>query len=196
MSSAHPGTARFRAAAREPRSDALRNQQQLARAATALIHRDGPGVALGRIADQAGVGIGTLYRHFPTREHLLAHLTHRSFELVLAHARAAEEHETTAVDSLRHFVAAGIARRDELVLPLHGGPPLRSVETRAVRAEVHQILGRIVERGTHDGTLREGVRPYDVVVLGAMLSQPRPDDPQWEDTARRLLDAYLRGLAP
>jgi AcrR family transcriptional regulator len=72
---------------REPRSDAARNHQALVRAATAAVHREGPRVPMATIAADAGVGVGTLYRHFPTREDLLNHLTHASFEQVLANAK-------------------------------------------------------------------------------------------------------------
>ncbi|HEX3714398.1 MAG TPA: helix-turn-helix domain-containing protein [Trebonia sp.] len=74
---------------REPRSDAARNHQVLARAATAAVHREGPRVRMATVAAEAGVGIGTLYRHFPTREDLLGYLTHSSFEQVLANAEDA-----------------------------------------------------------------------------------------------------------
>ena len=56
---------------REQRSDAARNHEALVRAATAAVHREGPRVSMATIAADAGVGIGTLYRHFPTREDLL-----------------------------------------------------------------------------------------------------------------------------
>jgi len=151
---------------------------------------------MGTIAADAGVGVGTLYRHFPSREHLLSHLTHRSFEQVLANARAAERDGATATDCLRRFVDAAIDQRNDLVLPLHGGPPLTSPATVAVRSEVHHILQRIIERGLHDGTLRPGLTPRDIVVFGAMLAQPHPTDPGWNATCRRLLATYLRGLAP
>jgi len=52
------------------RSDALRNQQELMRAATAAVHREGLHVPMATIAADAGVGVGTLYRHFPTRDDL------------------------------------------------------------------------------------------------------------------------------
>src|SRR6202451_1493799 len=68
---------------REPRSDAARNQQALVRAAITAVHREGTRVPMATIAADAGVGIGTLYRHFPTREDLLNHLPHASFEQVL-----------------------------------------------------------------------------------------------------------------
>jgi AcrR family transcriptional regulator len=180
---------------RELRSDALRNQQELIRAATAAVHREGLRVPMGTIAAGARVGIGTLYRHFPTREHLLSHLTHRSFEQVLANARAAERDGATPTDCLRRFVDAAIGQRNELVLPLHDGPPLTSPATAAVRSDVHHILQRIIDRGVADGTLRPGLTPHDIIVFGAMLAQPRPNDPDWDATCRRLLATYLRGLA-
>jgi AcrR family transcriptional regulator len=181
---------------RDLRRDALRNQHQLIRAATAAVHRDGLHVPMATIAADAGVGIGTLYRHFPTRDDLLSHLTHRSFEQVLANARAAERQGATAADSLRLFIDAAISQRNELVLPLHGGPPPTSPETKAVRNQVHEIVQGIIDRGVKDATLRPGVTPHDIIVLGAMLAQPRPADPEWDATCRRLLATYLRGLRP
>jgi AcrR family transcriptional regulator len=179
---------------REPRSDAARNRQTLVRAATAALHRDGPRVPLATIAADAGVGIGTLYRHFATREDLLGYLTHQSFEQVLANAEAAERDGVTAADSLRRFVEAAIGQRNELVLPLHGGPPPAWERTRAVREQVHQAVGRIIDRGRGDGTITRDVSPHDIVVFGAMLAQPRLSDPGWDATCRRLLATYLAGL--
>jgi AcrR family transcriptional regulator len=181
-------------ALRELRRDAQRNQQELIRAATAAVHREGLHVPMATIAVDAGVGIGTLYRHFPTRDDLLSHLTHRSFEQVLANARAAEGHGATATDSLRLFIDAAISQRNELVLPLHGGPPPTSPATKSVRNEIHQIVRGIIERGVKDATLRPGITPQDIIVFGAMLAQPRPTDPDWDATCRRLLATYLRGL--
>ena len=179
---------------REQRSDAARNHEALVRAATAAVHREGPRVSMATIAADAGVGIGTLYRHFPSREDLLNYLTHRSFEQVLSNARAAERDGTTASDALRRFIEAAIAQRDELVLPLHGGSPVTVPETLAVREQVHRALQRIIERGRGDGTISQGVTPRDVVVFGAMLAQPRQSDPGWDATCRRLLATYINGL--
>jgi AcrR family transcriptional regulator len=190
MTKAHVDTG----APRDLRSDAARNQQMLMRAATAAIHRDGLRVPLGTIAADAGVGIATLYRHFPTRELLLGQLTHRSFELVLANARAADRDGSSPVDSLRVFIDAAITQRNELVLPLHGGPPLTCSATIAVRAQVHRILKRVIERGVAEKSIRPDVTPRDIVAFGAMLAQPRPVDPGWDATCRRLLATYLRGL--
>jgi AcrR family transcriptional regulator len=184
------------ASPRQLRSDALRNQQELIRAATAAVHREGLNVPMGTIAAEAGVGVGTLYRHFPTRADLLNHLTHHSFEQVLANAQSAERDGATPAAALRLFIEAAISQRNELILPLHGGPPLTSPATIAVRGEVHHVVQRIIDQGRADGTLRPGIKPHDIVVFGAMLAQPRPADPAWDAICRRLLTTYLRGLRP
>jgi AcrR family transcriptional regulator len=149
---------------------------------------------MGTIAAEAGVGIGTLYRHFPSREALLSHLTLLSFEKVLANAQRAESEGTSPADCLRLFIDAAIRARNELVLPLHGGPPVTSPATKAIRTQVHRILQRIIDRGVADRSLRPGTTPRDIVVFGSMLTQPRPSDPSWDSTCRRLLTTYLRGL--
>jgi AcrR family transcriptional regulator len=181
--------------AREPRSDAARNQRTLVRAALAAVHRAGPYVPMATIAADAGVGIGTLYRHFPTREDLLGYLTHASFEQVLANAERAECNGVTGSDALRQFIEAAISQRNELVLPLHGGPPPAWERTRVVREHVHQVIQQIIDRGRADGTITRDVTSHDIVVFGAMLAQPRPSDRGWDATCRRLLATYLAGLA-
>lgn len=177
------------------RSDAARNRARLLLAGTSSVHRHGLHVPLAVVAAEAGVGIGTLYRHFATREDLLAALTHRSFEQVLANARSAERDGRTPTDCLRLFVEAAIGQRNELVLPLHGGPPVVLAATLALRDEVHAVVRRVVDRGVADGSLLPGTDPSDVIALGAALAQPRPSDPDWDATCRRLLATYLRGLA-
>ena len=179
---------------RELRSDVVRNHQALVRAATAAVHRDGLSVPMATIAADAGVGIGTLYRHFPTREDLLSYLTHASFEQVLANAKAAESGGATAAEALRHFIEAAISQRNELVLPLHGGPNPATDSTRLIRERVHQIVQQIIDRGRADGTITRDVTPHDIVVFGSMLAQPRSPDPDWDATCRRLLATYLAGL--
>ncbi|MHA3701907.1 TetR/AcrR family transcriptional regulator [Jatrophihabitans sp. YIM 134969] len=180
----------------ERRRDAVRNHDALVAAAVAAVHREGARVPMATIADDAGVGIGTLYRHFPTREALLDHLTHRSFLQVLANAEAAERDGSTPVDALRRFVEAAISQRNELVLPLHGGPPATAPETLVVRAAVHRCVRRVLARGRADGSIGSDVTARDVVVFGSLLAQPRPVDPGWDATCRRLLATWLAGLAP
>ncbi len=180
---------------REQRTDAAANHETLMRAATSAVHREGPRVRMATIAADAGVGIGTLYRHFPTREQLLAELTHRSFEQVLANAQAADRDASTGVDALRRFIQAAVDQRNELVLPLHGGPPVTAAPTLAVRDQVHRAIRRLIERGRRDATINREVTPRDIITLGAMLAQPGPPDPAWKSTCGRLLNTYLDGLS-
>jgi AcrR family transcriptional regulator len=180
---------------REQRSDAAHNHEAIVQAAIAAVHREGQRVPLARIAADAGVGIGTLYRHFPTRQHLLTYLTHRSFEQILANVRAAERDGVTATDALRRFIEAAIAQRNILVLPLHDGPAVTAPDTLAVQDQVHQGVHRIIERGRSDGTINQQVTPREIVVFGSMLAQPRPPDAEWNATCRQLLATYLTGLA-
>jgi AcrR family transcriptional regulator len=180
---------------REPRSDAARNHHALVRAATAAVHREGPRVPMAMIAADAGVGIGTLYRHFPTREDLLGYLTHASFERVLANAEAAESSGATAAEALQRFIEAAISQRNELVLPLHGGPPAAWDSTRTIRKQVHQVIQQIIDRGRADGTITRHVTPRDIVIFGALLAQPRQPDRSWDATCRGLLATYLAGLS-
>jgi AcrR family transcriptional regulator len=182
--------------ARRPRADAVRNRARIVETASEVFAVRGSEASLEEIARGAGVGIGTLYRHFPTREDLLGYLTHASFEQVLANARAAEGNAATAAEALRQFIEAAISQRNELVLPLHGGPPPAWERTRAVRECVHQAVQRIIDRGRGDGTITRDVTPHDIVVFGAMLAQPRRSDPDWDATCRRLLATYLAGVGP
>src|SRR3984885_14617046 len=106
------------------RSDAAANRERVLAAAAVAFKRDGERVPMATIADEAGVGIGTVYRHYPTRAALLAALSRRSWDLVLEHARTAPTADGPAVDAIARFLAQTIAARDDLILPLHGGPVL------------------------------------------------------------------------
>jgi AcrR family transcriptional regulator len=180
---------------RERRADSLRNHAQLIEAAVAVLHREGIRVPMATIAAEAGVGVGTLYRHFATRRELLDFLTHRSFERVLANAREAQRPGRSAAESLRQFIEAAMNQRNELVLPLHGGPPVTAAKTRALQTQVHRAIEAIIALGKQDGTIAAPVTAREIVTFGAMLAQPHPEDPHWEALTRRVLDTYLAGLA-
>jgi AcrR family transcriptional regulator len=144
-------------------------------------------VPLATIAADAGVGIGTLYRRYASREALLAALTHRSFQRVLEAARLAADSDGTAVDALRSFIDQTIDHGAELVLPLHGGPVPLDPGTQALRTEVHATIEQIL--------VRPDVFAFDIVLFGALLAQPLPQVPDWKLMARRQAGIYLDGLA-
>ena len=150
---------------------------------------------MATIADEAGVGIGTLYRHYPTRPALLAALTLRSFNLVLQHARAAVLSDDPAPEALEQFFDQTIAARNEFVLPFHGGPVIDDEQIVALRAEIRSLLEQVLARGRDDGTIRPDATPIDIIVTGAMLAQPLPHAADWDQLARRQARIYVAGLA-
>ena len=183
-----------RRATRRLRSDAAANRERILAAATIAIRRDGEKVPMATIADDAGVGIGTLYRHYPTRPALLSALTLRSFQLVLQHARAAARSDEPAPAALAQFLEQTIEARDEFVLPLHGGPVIHDEKIVAARSEVRQLLEQVLARGRHDRTIRPDITAGDIIITGAMLAQPLPHATDWDQLARRQAKVFVAGL--
>lgn len=177
------------------RRDALLNRERVLAAAVTAVLREGHRVPMATIAAEAGVGVATLYRRYPTREVLLAALTERSFHLVLIAAEEAAAREDTALASLGWFLERTIEHRDQLVLPLHGGPEALSAAGRQTQARVHAALGRLLRRGRDDGSIRGEVTTRDVVIFGAMLAQPLSNTRDWDSAARRQKDIFLTGVA-
>jgi AcrR family transcriptional regulator len=180
---------------RRLRSDAAANRERILAAATIAVRRDGERVPMATIADEAGVGIGTLYRHYPTRPALLAALTLRSFNLVLHHARAAAQSDERAPAAIEQFFEQTIAARNELILPLHGGPVIHDEKIVALQTEIRDLLQQILTRGRRDRTIRADASPIDIIITGAMLAQALPHAPDWEQLARRQARIFVAGLA-
>ncbi len=183
-------------APRQQRRDAAANRERILDAATELIRRDGERVPMAAIAARAGVGIGTVYRHFAAREDLLAALVHRSFELALANARAAAGEPGSAVNGVRAFFAATLHDRDRFVLPLHGGPVVFTPASRALQAEVREVLQTLLDRGHAAGQLRRDLTPADLIVATSLLSRPLPATEDWDGLARRQTTLLIEGLGP
>jgi AcrR family transcriptional regulator len=183
-------------AARQPRRDALRNRERVLDAATELVRRDGEKVPIARIAEHAGVGVGTVYRHFPTREDLLGALVYRSFGLAVDNARAAAAHPGSALEGVRAFFLATLRDCERFVLPLHGGPVIFTPATRERQAQVRAVLRGLIKRGQGAGELRAGLSPEDLIVAASLLSRPLPGTGDWERLARRQIALMISGLAP
>jgi AcrR family transcriptional regulator len=165
-------------------------------AATELVRRDGEKVPMADIARQAGVGVGTVYRHFATREDLLGALVHRSFGLALANARAAAADPGSALDGVKSFFYATLRDRDLFVLPLHGGPPVFTPATRELQAEVRGVLQALLDRGQAAGELRGDLTPVDLILATSLLSRPLAGTGDWDRLASRQIDLFLYGLGP
>ncbi|MFI5708175.1 TetR/AcrR family transcriptional regulator [Kribbella sp. NPDC051620] len=181
---------------RGPRRDALDNRDRVLAAAIIAVRREGAAVPMATIAADAGVGVGTVYRHFPSRDALLAALAHRSAEMVLDAARSAAADDRPPLDAIRAFLYQTIRDGKEIVLPMQSGQPLTDPATKAVMADVHRILDSLISQGRADGTIRADISKADVVVFGAMLTQQLPQTGNWTQVARRLADIFIAGLQP
>lgn len=179
------------------RSDAVANQERVLVAAVAAMLREGRHVPMASIAQEAGVGVGTLYRNYPTRDALLSALTERSFGLVKGVVAAAAAADGPAIDAIESFLEGTIAHRDQLVLPLHGGPPDVSERSRRIRDEIHGGIDQILERGRIDRTVRGDVTAADVLFFGALLAQPLSSkEGRLGRNLRRQQQIFIAGLAP
>src|ERR1043165_9965440 len=90
---------------RKPRADAVRNRERVLEAAKAVFNAGGPEASLEAVAKRAGVGIGTLYRHFPTREDLFEAVYRREVEQLIRLAQDLRE-RNDALEALRAWMHA------------------------------------------------------------------------------------------
>jgi AcrR family transcriptional regulator len=181
---------------RKPRQDAVLNRERVLIAATQLVRCDGEKVPIAKIAQQAGVGVGTVYRHFPDRQHLLGALVHRSFLMAVENAKAAEALPGSALEGVRAFFLATLRDREQFVLPLHGGPSVFTPATRKLQAEVREALSLLIERGQTHRDLRPDLTPEDLIVAASRLSLPLPGVGDWDNLAGRQIELMVQGLGP
>ncbi len=147
---------------RRTRKDALQNRDRVLDAATELVRRDGEKVPMAKIAERAGVGVGTVYRHFATREDLLGALVHRSFGLAVENAGAAAAHPGPALEGVRLFLLATLRDRERFVLPLHGGPIIFTPATRQRQADVRTALRTLLPQAPRGTALDASSLPVTV----------------------------------
>ncbi|WP_204358608.1 TetR/AcrR family transcriptional regulator [Streptosporangium sp. 'caverna'] len=177
------------------RADAQRNRDRLLAAAVRAFFNDGPDVTLDAIAKDAGVGIGTLYRHFPTREALIE-AAYRN-ELTKLCDAAAELLRTLPPDEamrawMDHFVDYMTTKRgmaDALrVVIASGGDPYAESRDRLIAA-----ITMLLHAGAAAGSVRSDVEPVDVLASlgGVSLAAGAPAQ---RDQASRMLDLLMDGL--
>lgn len=144
---------------RSRRADAANNRERIMAAARSVLAERGFGAEVMQIADCAGVGAGTLYRNFPTRQHLIADIVRemaRTFEGAVVEASRRE----SAPAALDQIVRAGfdlVERYGRLVLDVLGGGAGQGFESDFNREMVRQRIRQICERGVADGDLPDAL---------------------------------------
>ncbi|MBB5165383.1 TetR/AcrR family transcriptional regulator [Mycobacterium sp. AZCC_0083] len=179
---------------RAVRSDALFNRERILAAAADTIATRGPNVPLAEIAHAAGVGVGTLYRGFPDRTALMHALALRAYELVIGVLTRITENGRTGADAVEQFLLENLELGDQLVLPLRGAPPLTDPAAVAARKQINDALERFLDEGRIAGTVRADVNATDVIMCGAMSTQPLPHGPNWAVVAKRHIALFMGGV--
>ena len=182
---------------RKPRADAQRNREHILEVAKQAFTRSGADASLDDIAKQAGVGPGTLYRHFPTREELLKAVYRTEMEkLAAAEQRFAET--MPPVEALRAWLLLfvdGIATKQIIAPALNTlvGDPKKVFE--ASYAQVHDALRTLVKRAVKNGDIRKDLDPIDLLraLVGVANVASTPD---WQPSAKRLVDILITGSQP
>jgi AcrR family transcriptional regulator len=182
-------------ARRRPRRDAELNRERVLAAAVSAMLREGRNVPLATIASEAGVGVGTLYRSYPDRDGLLHALEHRAYRLLNKILEEVDDQDLSGLDAVRAFLSRTLAISDELILPLHGAPPLMNTEAVEARRAINGRLDRFVERGHADATIGAAVNATDIIIFSAIITQPLPHGPDWPRIAERQLVIFVNGLA-
>jgi len=183
---------------RKPRVDAQRNRERLLEVAADIFSDGGPNASLEAVAKRAGVGIGTLYRHFPTREALFeAVYRHEVDQLGDLAERLARE--APPLEALRRWVHANvrlIATKKGMVAALALAAH-RPAELHAYSMErLSKALGSLLKRGAEANEIRKDITPEDLLRALVGMSYNVSDTPDWQNTALRLVNIFVDGLRP
>ncbi|HTI97684.1 MAG TPA: TetR/AcrR family transcriptional regulator [Dongiaceae bacterium] len=188
---------RLKNAARRPRADAQRNRERILEVAKTAFARAGADTSLDDIAKQSGVGPGTLYRHFPTREALLEAVYRAEVEKLAAAERTLAQ-ELPPIAALRawmllfvDYIAAKKIIAPALNIPAGG-------HAKVFEASYGQIWGAIralVQRAVDHGEIRSDLDAVDLLraLIGVAYTTTTPD---WQKSARRLVDILISGSKP
>ena len=177
------------------RADARRNYERLIDAARKVLADQGTAASMEAIARQAGVGVGTLYRHFPKRIDLVEAVWRDDLDALVASPEAglADLEPWDALEGwLRAYVAYARAKKvflTELAEAFEKQPDLRS----ATRDRIHSAAARVLTRAQEAGVVRSDVGPEDLMeLISPMCMSPTLSAEQ----ADRILPVILDGLRP
>ena len=155
------------AVVRPLRADAQRNRARILHAAENVFAVEGIDVPVDLIAEKAGVGVGTLYRHFPTKEKLCEAVLLDRLLALTVDARAladADDPKAAFFGFLTHFVEEGAAKRD-LIVAVMGAGMEHDEFSEAVKGDLNDAIGVLLQRAQAVGAVRPDVTPDAVLAL-------------------------------
>jgi AcrR family transcriptional regulator len=190
-------TKRSQSTRRKPRTDALRNRERILEVAKQAFTRSGANASLDDIAKEAGVGAGTLYRHFPTRDALIEAVYRTEVEKLAAAERKFTE-ARPPIEALRAWMLLFvdyIATKQIIAPALNtfvGGP---SKLYEGSRVQIQGAIDGLVKRAIKSGDIRKDLDPFDLLraLVGVSNVASSPD---WQQSAKRLVDILITGSRP
>lgn len=188
---------RSQPAQRKLRMDAQRNRERILEVAREAFTRFGADASLDDIAKQAGVGAGTLYRHFPTRDAMIAAVYRSEVEKLAAAGQKFAE-TMSPIEALRAWMLLfvdHIAAKQIIAPALNSvvGGPMKLYESS--RDLIQGAIGALVKRAIKSGDIRRDLDAFDLLraLIGVSHVTAGPD---WKQSARRLVDILIAGSRP
>jgi len=181
---------------RRPRADSQRNRERLLAAARAVFRSGSPDGSLEAVARTAGVGIGTLYRHFPTREALFEAVYRHEVDELVALADGLSDHADSLAALRRwlHASVAMVATKRGMVAALDPAPDPTGTLYADNAARLARAADGLLARAAAEGRVRADLGGEDVMraVVGMCYTR---EHPEWRAIVLRLVDVFVDGLA-
>lgn len=181
-------------ATRRVRADAQRNLDALLEAAKIVFGASGVDAPVREVAAQAGVGVATVYRHFPQRSDLVAAVFRREVDACAAAASTlARDHEPGEALArwLRRYTRF-IATKRGLAAALHSGDPAFDALPGYFREHLEPALGSLLDAAVKAGQVRDGVEPYELLrAVGNLCIASGEDEAR---KSRRMVELLIDGL--
>jgi len=185
------------ASQRKPRTDAKRNRERILQVAKEAFTLWGANASMDEIAKESGVGPGTLYRHFPTRDALLEAVYRSEVEKLAAAERKFAE-TMPAVDALRAWMLLFvdyIAAKHIIAPALNAYVGGASKLYEGSRAQIQGAIDALVKRAIKSGDIRKDIVAFDL--LRALIGVSNvASTPEWKQSAKRLVDILIAGSRP
>lgn len=178
------------------RADAVRNRDRILRATVDLVLEQGPSAGMEAIARRAGVGVATVYRHFPDRASLLAQVQLECLRSAADEAEAALAEEHDAFAALARYMHKAVELRISAVMPMLNERVHADEELLAARRRGRSAIDSLVGRAHREGALRPEVTTGDISMLIIRVSRPVPGITATEnlELSHRHLEILLNGF--
>jgi AcrR family transcriptional regulator len=182
-------------AGRKPRADAARNRALLIETAKACFAKSGAATTLEEVAREAGVGIGTLYRHFPTRDALVEQVYRDALDRLAADAERLikEQPPLEALEQWLFLFIDYIATKKlmhDLLATLAAGAAALQAQTKP---RLEGAITALLDRAKASGDVKPEVAPYDLLfAIGGLAYMGAATD--WVPRARRMVGILIAGI--